>query len=164
MLIEITGNPTAAAEIRGSAVYENIRGKVDFYDTYGGTIVAVEIYGLPEELEDKGSGFYGFHVHKGGSCTGNAKDFFADTGMHYDEENHAHPEHAGDLPVLLSNGGVIWAILYTGRFSPEDVIGRTIVLHKQADDFRSQPSGDSGEKIACGEIVEWKNDIERSVE
>lgn len=158
MLIKITGDPAATAEIRGSRVYENIRGKVDFYDTYGGTVVVVEIYGLPEEQGDKNHGFYGFHVHEGGSCTRNAEDFFADTGMHYDEEEHAHPEHAGDLPVLISNGGVIWAAIYTGRFYPEDVIGRTIVLHERADDFRTQPSGDSGEKIACGEIVAWDNE------
>ena len=41
---------------------------------------------------------------------------------------------------------------YTDRFEPEDIIGHTVVIHSQADDFRSQPSGDSGEKIACGII------------
>lgn len=162
MLINITGNPAATAEITGSKTYENIRGKVDFYDTYGGTVVAAEIYGLPEEPEDKNSGFYGFHIHEGGSCTGNTEDPFADTGMHYDTGKHGHPEHNGDLPPLLSNGGVLWAMFYTGRFYPEDVIGRTIVLHGRADDFRSQPSGDAGEKIACGEIVAWKNGTEKN--
>lgn len=157
MLVKITGDPAATADIMGSGTYENIRGKVDFYDTYGGTVMVVELYGLPEELEDKGSGFYGFHIHEGASCTGNAEDALADTGMHYDEEGRAHPEHTGDLPPLLSNGGVIWTAIYTGRFYPEDVIGRTIVLHEGADDFRSQPSGDSGAKIACGEIVAWDN-------
>ena len=37
---------------------------------------------------------------------------------------------------------------------PEDIIGRTVVIHDMADDFRSQPSGGSGKKIACGEIKE----------
>ena len=157
MLIKITGEPAATAEIMGSEAYESVRGKADFYDTYGGTVIIVELYGLPEELEDRSGGFYGFHIHEGTSCTGNAEDFFADAGMHYDEGDHAHPKHTGDLPLLMSNGGVIWTAIYTGRFYPEDVIGRTVILHEMADDFHSQPSGDSGTKIACGEITAWES-------
>ena len=73
MLIKINENPTATAVIIGSKEYESIRGKADFYDTYGGTVIVVELYGLPEELEDKSSGFYGFHVHEGSFCTGNKR-------------------------------------------------------------------------------------------
>ena len=40
-----------------------------------------------------------------------------------------------------------------GPFYPEEVIGRTVVIHGMGDDFHSQPSGNSGVKIACGEIV-----------
>ena len=49
--------------------------------------------------------------------------------------------------------------VYTGRFMPEDVIGKTVVLHGMPDDFHTQPSGDSGMKIACGEIVPWRPPI-----
>ena len=42
---------------------------------------------------------------------------------------------------------------YTDRFYPEDVIGRTVIVHENADDFRTQPSGNSGAMIACGKIV-----------
>ncbi len=160
MMLKIKENPTATAEIMGNGKYGNIRGRVDFYDTYGGTVMVAELYGIPKELEDKSNGFYGFHIHEGNSCTGNERDTFADAGMHYNPGNKAHPGHAGDLPPLISNGGVIWAAVYTGRFYPEDVVGRTVVLHERADDFRSQSSGDSGEKIACGEIVEWEADSE----
>lgn len=72
--------PAATAQIRGSEKYSTINGRADFYDTYGGTIVVVEVQGIPEEA---GSGFLGFHIHQGGSCTGNEEDAFADTGMHY---------------------------------------------------------------------------------
>ena len=44
--------------------------------------------------------------------------------------------------------------VYSGRFHPEDVIGRTLVIHLYPDDFQTQPSGDSGMKIACGVIRE----------
>ncbi|MBP3342443.1 MAG: superoxide dismutase family protein, partial [Peptococcaceae bacterium] len=66
--------------------------------------------------------------------------------------------HAGDLIPLLSVGGKAWSSFYTGRFYPEDIIGRTVVIHNMPDDFRSQPAGDSGEKIACGVIEEQESD------
>lgn len=56
----------------------------------------------------------------------------------------------------MSHNGIAWMEVYTGRFYPEEVIGRTIIIHGMPDDFRSQPSGNSGEKIACGEIMEWE--------
>lgn len=144
--------PVAMAKISGSREYGTINGKVDFYDTYGGTIVIVQIQGIPKEL---GNGFFGFHIHEGGSCTGNMDNPFADAGQHYNPENKPHPEHAGDLPPLLGSNGNAWMMVYTDRFYPEDVIGKAVIIHSKPDDFRTQPSGDSGEKIACGEIKEW---------
>jgi len=44
-------------------------------------------------------------------------------------------------------------LVYTNRFRPQDVIGRTAVIHAMPDDFRSQPAGDSGMRIGCGEIT-----------
>ena len=44
-------------------------------------------------------------------------------------------------------------MVYTTRFFPEKVVGKTVVIHDMPDDFRTQPSGNSGEKIACGQIV-----------
>ena len=92
-------NPAATARIRGSEKYSTINGRADFYDTYGGTIIMVEVKGIPEEA---GNGFHGFHIHQGGSCTGNEEDAFADTGRHYAPQDKPHPEHAGDLPPLLA--------------------------------------------------------------
>ena len=53
----------------------------------------------------------------------------------------------------LQMRGLAWSAFYTDRFYPEEVIGRTVVIHGMADDFRTQSSGNSGSKIACGEIV-----------
>lgn len=145
------GKPAATATIKGGKEYAAIGGKADFYNTYGGTIVIAEITGIPEEL---GNNFLGFHIHEGSSCSGNSDDPFADAGQHYNPQNRPHPEHAGDLPPLLANKGTAWMAVYTNRFYPEDVIGKTVVIHSKPDDFHTQPSGDSGEKIACGEIKE----------
>ena len=106
-------NPAATARIRGSEKYSTINGRADFYDTYGGTIIMVEVKGIPEEA---GNGFHGFHIHQGGSCTGNEEDAFADTGRHYAPQDKPHPEHAGDLPPLLANKGTAWMAVYTDRF------------------------------------------------
>ena len=152
----IQGIPSAHAAIKGSETYESIRGNVYLYEVYGGTVLMGEIYGIPPELERESGGFYGFHIQEGGSCTGNSQDEFADAKSHYNPKGVPHPRHAGDLPPLMSHNGIAWMEVYTGRFYPEEVIGRTIVVHGMPDDFRSQPSGDSGDKIACGEIMAWE--------
>lgn len=151
--------PVAYVMISGSKKHPNIKGRVDLYDTYGGTILVAEIYGIDGDLEELNHGFYGFHIHEGTICAGNTEDAFADTKGHYNPGNTEHPAHAGDLPPLLSSNGVAWMAVYTGRFYPEEVIGRTMVIHGMSDDFKTQPSGNSGEKIACGEIVAWDREI-----
>lgn len=153
MLTMTNARPIATATIRGSKEYETIRGKVDMYDTYGGTILIVEVYGIPREIEESSAGFLGFHLHSGGSCTGTTGEPFANVEGHYNPEGTEHPRHAGDLPPLLVNNGNAWMSVYTKRFYPENVIGRTIIIHAQPDDFRTQPSGNSGPMIACGEVV-----------
>lgn len=77
---------------------------------------------------------------------------FPNTGNHYNPGNVPHPEHAGDLLPLLSNNGYAWMSFYTGRVNVEDIIGRSVVIHSMRDDFTSQPSGNSGDKIGCGVI------------
>ena len=60
------------------------------------------------------------------------------------------------MPPLFGNDGFAMMMFYTDRFYPETVIGRTVVIHDMPDDFKTQPAGDSGMKIACGEIKENK--------
>lgn len=158
MEIGVKKIPDAYAKLKGSSKYESIKGNVYFYGTYGGTIVLVEVYGIPKETEEMAGGFFGFHIHEGNSCTGNSQDAFANTDGHYNPKNEQHPRHAGDLPVLLSNSGIVWMAFYTNRFYPEEVVGKTTVIHGMPDDYRTQPAGVSGEKIACGEIRVWEGE------
>lgn len=152
MIQNIFGMPEAYANVQGSVDNSEIRGKVSFYGVHNGTLVVVEIYGLPNTMEKGNGNFYGFHIHEGASCTGDEADPFRNAGAHYNPKKEEHPKHVGDLPPLLANDGIAWSAVYTDRFYPEDVIGRTVVIHDMADDFHTQPSGDSGKKIACGEI------------
>jgi len=80
------------------------------------------------------------------------EDPFADAGLHFNPASREHPEHAGDLPPLLSDAGRAYLAFVTGRFVPKEVIGRTMIIHDMPDGFTGQPAGNAGSKIACGEI------------
>lgn len=137
--------PTAKAVIKGYGEYQALQGKVLFYPVNNMVLVCASVYGFPKDK----SSFHGFHIHEGSSCSGEA---LADTKGHYNLANQPHPFHAGDLPPLLSCSGIAYMEVLTNRFTVEEIIGKTVVIHSGSDDFRSQPSGDSGEKIACGVI------------
>ena len=107
--------------------------------------MTAEVSGLPEH----DSGFFAFHIHEGSDCGGTD---FSDTGGHYNPDAREHPRHAGDLPPLLSMAGRALLAVETGRFTPCEVVGRTVVIHGSTDDFHTQPAGNAGKKIACGVI------------
>jgi len=144
--------PMARARINGSILYPDIEGDAWFYQTEYGVLVVADIEGLPNPSGNCASPIFAMHIHEGGSCSGNNMDRFANVGEHYNPYNCQHPYHAGDLPPLFSVKGNAFLAVLTNRFRLDDVIGRTIIIHSSADDFKSQPSGNSGVKIACGEI------------
>lgn len=135
----------AAANIRGGQQAPTLYGCVNFYQRNGYVLIEANIKGLP--IND--SGFYGFHIHTGSSCSGT--DFSA-TGNHYNPLDLPHPRHAGDLPPLMLCNGGAWLRVATDRFCLADVIGKTVVIHSMPDDFHTQPAGNAGTKIACGVI------------
>lgn len=139
-------NPDAVARIQGDAEAPQLSGCVQFYQERGYVLIVARIIGLPKESE---TGFFGFHIHQGESCSGTD---FPETGSHYNPMNQAHPKHAGDLPPLLACQGSAYLAVRTDRFSVRDIIGRTVVIHSDSDDFHTQPAGNAGKKIACGVI------------
>ena len=149
----ITAMPEASAEVSGDNRHPEIKGRIEFYGVYGGSVVVAEVSGLTVAGTGQGQGGYGFHIHEGASCTGKQSDSFANTGGHYNPGNKSHPQHAGDLPPLLSDAGEAWMSVYTSRYIPEHENGKTVEIHDRPEEFHTQPSGDSGEKIACGKIV-----------
>lgn len=148
--------PRARAKINGSILYPNIKGDVWFYQALYGVFVVAYIEGLPNTKGVCRGDVFGFHIHEGRSCTGKDMDFFADTGSHYNPNNCKHPQHAGDLPPLFGANGYAFLAVLSDRFTINEILGKTIVIHSEADDFVSQPAGNSGIKIACGEIKIFK--------
>lgn len=127
-----------------------LTGEVRFYQRKNSVLVEARVWGLPR---NGATGFFAFHIHTDGSCGGQD---FGDTGGHYNPLDVLHPRHAGDLPpLMLCNGGAYLAVC-TDRFRVRDIIGRTMVIHRERDDFTTQPSGGAGEKIACGVIRRGK--------
>lgn len=147
--------PIARALLQGSSVFPEVKGAVWFYPADQGTLVAVEVFSLPT-----GSGFFGFHLHEGDSCAMGTGDMpFPRAGSHLNPAEQPHPNHAGDFPVLLSDSGYAYLSFYTARITPQQAIGRTVIVHRKADDYRTQPSGISGTMIACGEVRAVMEDI-----
>lgn len=139
------GVPGATACIRGGEEHPGICGAAKFYPYCGGTLVTVEVRGLPESE----TGFFALHIHEGGDCRGRG---FPNTGAHFNPTGADHPKHAGDLPPLLACNGSARMAVVTDRFRIRDIIGKTVIIHSGPDDFTTQPSGNAGSKIACGVI------------
>ncbi|HEX8694082.1 MAG TPA: superoxide dismutase family protein [Longimicrobium sp.] len=119
-----------------------------------GIVVEGRLSGLPE-------GQHGIHLHAVGRCD----PPFESAGPHWNPTSRQHgtqnPQgpHAGDLPSLTATGDGIADVAGTtpaGRLSGAggllDADGAAIVVHEKADDNRTDPSGNSGARIACGVI------------
>lgn len=147
------------ANIMGGPLAPTIRGVVNFYNVPDGTEVCANITGLPPyqaASNDAPIGPHGFHIHENGICEiGDPEDPFQAAGEHWNPDGQPHGNHAGDFPVLFSNNGVARMCFFTNRFKPLDIIGRSIIIHQNPDDYRSQPAGDAGKRLACGVIREY---------
>lgn len=145
-------SPDASAYVRGGREYPALEGTVLFFSIDGKVAVCADFEGLPIPRDKCGNTFHGFHIHSGGSCRGSGADEFGASGSHYNPGDCPHPSHAGDLPPLLSCRGRAFSLFLTDRFTLDEIIGLTVIVHLNADDFTTQPSGNSGDKIACGVI------------
>jgi Cu-Zn family superoxide dismutase len=149
--------PVAQANIRGGPLRPQIEGVVRFYEATGGTWVCAEVNGLPPYQPASGGnspiGPHGFHIHESGNCQpGDPQNPFQAAGGHWNPTNQPHGNHAGDFPVLFSNQGHANMCFFTSAFRPEQAVGKAVIIHQNPDDYRSQPAGNSGKRLACGVI------------
>lgn len=115
------------------------------------------------ELRDLEPGWHGFHVHGKGDCM---PPDFKSAGDHFNpgEDEHgmlmSDGPHAGDLPnIFVGADGTARFQVITADLSlaPDgdtmtDTDGAALMVHSDPDDYRSQPSGDAGSRVACAEI------------
>lgn len=151
------GKPVAIAHVQGGPLRPQIRGTVQFFEMPGGTWVCAEVSGLPpyqpaSNGEDP-TGPHGFHIHQFGDCqVGDPENPFQAAGEHWNPTNQPHGNHAGDFPVLFSNDGYARMCFFTNAFRPEQAMGKSVIIHLNPDDYRTQPAGDAGKRLACGVI------------
>jgi len=134
----------------------SVNGMVYFAEVPGGVRIAAKVTGLKP-------GEHGFHIHEQGDCSAldgsSAKGHFnpsnKDHGHHSSEERHG-----GDMPNMVANeqgeasySGELKGVTFNG---PTGILGRGIVIHADPDDYKSQPAGNSGRRMACGVIAEQR--------
>lgn len=143
--------PKVEAVIEGRSG-SSLTGTAEFQMNGARLIILVSVKGAPP-------GIHAVHIHEKGDCSGSdAKS----AGDHFNPEGtrHGAPEdrehHAGDFGNLTVDAdGTGSLMIHSGDLSLEgknSVLGRAIVIHENADDFMTQPSGNSGARIGCGVI------------
>ena len=148
---------TSAKATLTSAPGSAVKGDLMFANQ--GTAVSIrgEITGLTPGKE------HGFHVHEVGECSG---PDFKSAGEHFNptKDPHGGPQsssrHLGDIPNVKADKdgratvdvSVKGVTLVDKDGGPNQILGKAIVVHAMPDDYKTQPSGGSGARIACGVI------------
>jgi len=140
--------PTAGNEVKGSVKFIQKKDRVH---------IISKLQGLPP-------GRHGFHLHQHGNCGDNgmaAGGHYNPTGTpHGSPDNDVSHRHVGDLGNLEANHK---GDAHDNRFDnviklsgPQSVIGLSVIIHANPDDFVTQPTGNAGARIGCGVIKQIK--------
>lgn len=149
------GSSIVATVTLSPASDSKVRGTVNFIREKDSIRVEANLTGLTQ-------GQHGFHIHEKGDCT--AADA-SSAGGHFNPGGMPHggplgpQRHVGDLGNIEADAS--GNARYSQSFSDlkldgdTSIIGRSVIVHAKADDYKSQPSGDAGGRIACG-VIERK--------
>lgn len=152
------GSPRAVAEIRptSSAAAAGMapQGTVTFTQQANGVMVSGRISGLRPNQE------HGFHVHEAADCSGDGmatKGHFNPDGTPHGKHDASAPHHSGDLPALKANANGVaefsfLATKLTVGAGPASVVGRGLIVHRDPDDYTTQPTGNAGPRPGCAVI------------
>ena len=149
----------AVASVQASAEYDIVGvdgaviGRLELIDGAGGVLLKAEIEGLAP-------GEHGFHLHETGLC----EPPFVSAGGHYNPGGTAHGllsedgPHAGDLPNLVVSEGASVAGVHAfadgvSVAELQEGDGSALVIHAEPDDYRTDPAGAAGDRVACAAIV-----------
>ena len=140
----------AVANIEGDISSPNLKGIAYFKPFKDGTMVEVEVSGLPGY---KNYELFPIHVHDGKNCNISKDGAFDNVLGHYNPTGEEHPYHAGDLPVLFSNNGYAYFKFYTTRFKAYEVENKLIIIHEAV---KNEITTVFGRKIGCGLIKKYR--------
>lgn len=148
---------SATATLQGAPEDTDFKGTITFTPEGDGVRVVAHLEGVDTD------GQHGFHVHETGECThGEGSKHFTSAGSHFNPAGVEHacpptePRHAGDLGnIEVTNGAghVEASTTLLSLSGPNSVVGKAIILHAKADDCKTQPTGDAGDRLACGVVT-----------
>jgi Cu-Zn family superoxide dismutase len=150
--IEVKSDVTKAVAVLIPTEGNEVTGTINFIKMDSGIRVIADITGLEP-------GKHGFHIHQYGNCS--ALDGTS-AGGHFNpfDKPHGAPtdaeRHVGDLGNVIANEGPVahyeridGILSFDGK---ESIIGRSVILHAGEDDYKTQPTGNAGARVACGVI------------
>jgi Cu-Zn family superoxide dismutase len=154
---ESTTLESATATLQGAPTDTDFKGTITFTPEGSGVKVVAHLEGVDAD------GMHGFHVHETGECThGEGAKHFTSAGGHFNPGGAEHacpptePRHAGDLGNIEVKGGtgdLEETSTLLSLSGPNSVVGKAIILHAKADDCKTQPTGDAGDRLACGVVT-----------
>ena len=148
--------PLATAELQPTQD-SMVKGSIRFMMVDGRLHASGDISGLAPNSE------HGFHIHENGDCS--AADG-SSAGGHFNPASAEHgsveamPHHGGDMPNIVADAqgnahvdGPVSADVNAGNGDAFDIIGRGLIVHADPDDYKSQPTGNAGARLACAVIT-----------
>ena len=151
--VKIPGGATAVAKLEPTTG-SSVTGTVFFLQDRDRVLVSGEVRGL------RPNSVHGFHIHEKGDCS--SGDGMS-AGGHFNPggQPHGRPDadahHAGDLPSLRADASGVARInsestaIRVGK-GRNDIVGRGLIVHRDPDDYTTQPTGNSGPRLACAVI------------
>jgi Cu-Zn family superoxide dismutase len=133
------GRPNAHADIKGGAG-SRVSGKVSFFSQNGGSMVTAQIYGLPDGGGNCPGGVYNIYIGNG-QCSQSGWGNFV--SPQFFDNGCSRNLRAGEMPTLVSNNGYAMMSYFTPRYTPSQVIGRSVVITAR-DNYNTV--------LACGNI------------
>jgi len=141
---EATLEPRSGSAVTGTVSFQSVGQKLRVEARVGGLT----------------PGAHGFHVHEAGDCSApdasSAKGHFNPAGRPHGRHGDIE-RHAGDMPNLVadSSGKATLSVevdMMSLTEGPGGILKRSVVIHADPDDYKSQPAGNSGKRVACGVI------------
>ena len=149
-----SAGPTALAQLQPTRA-STVTGTVRFEQSSNGVVrVSGEVRGLKPGAE------HGFHIHEKGDCSSGDG---VSAGGHFNPSGKPHghhgmgEHHTGDLPSLRADAQGVATFNFESRSiavgsGSNDVVGRGLIVHRDPDDYATQPTGNAGPRLACAVI------------
>jgi len=147
---------SATAEIKPTQGNE-VKGNVTFKVVDGVLRVSGQLSGLKPNTE------HGFHIHEKGDCSapdGSSAGGHFNPGQSQHGNVSADPHHGGDMPNIKSDAqgnatvdGPVSSNVNIGKGDDFDISGHAVIVHADPDDYKTQPTGNAGGRLACGVIT-----------